>query len=185
MDVHHAWEILDEMYDFEQEYEEEEKENGSYLIGFYVYMKDVRMLRSGNILEDDEKLYLGMSISAKLFHKYEYKYIHNYLCSAIYCCPQHAKKYNLNTHVMKLDIVDDGLYLVQIKTVWIKLVQRHWKKVIRIRKENIEKRIKDRLRETFLGERKKNPHYYYPTLKGMLYEYVKIINSQEKYKDCH
>lgn len=164
------FEILDEMYDFEQEYEEDEKNNGNYFIGIYAYMKDMRMLRSGNIIEDSKKLYLGMSISIKLFYKYEYKYIQKYLYSTVNYCP-HANNYNLKINIMKLDIVDDGLYLVQIKTVWIKLVQRHWKKVIRIRKEMMEKRIKDRLREFVFGDIKRK-NYYYPTLKGMLFEYV-------------
>lgn len=171
MDVNEL-EILDEMYEFEQEYDEEEKENGKYFIGVYVYMKDIRMLRSGDIVEYSEKLYLRMAISVKLFHKYEYKYIHKYLCSAIPYC-HHEDKSNLNLNIMKLDIVDDGLYLVQIKTIWIKLVQRHWKKVIRIRKETTNKRIQNRLREVILGEKRQNHVYYYPTLKGMLFEYVK------------
>ena len=89
----------------------------------------------------------------------------------------------MKINVMKLDIIDDGIYLVQIKTMWIKLVQRHWKKVIRIRKENMVKRMNDILREVMTTGKRKRKNYYYPTLKGMLYEYD--TNRKEKYTDYH
>ena len=160
-------EILDDMYDFEEEFDLQEKEDGQYFIGIYICMKDVQMLNSG---EDSNKLYLGMTISAKLFFQYEYKYVQRYLCSAIQYCP-YAKNFHLKISIMQLNITEDGLCLVSVKTYWLKIIQRHWKKIMKKRKENIEKmQHYSYLREREFG---KNKREKIEKLEGMLFLYSK------------
>ena len=166
--------ILDEMYDFEEDFDQLEKKDGNYYIGTYICMKDVQMLNYGGFLvEDSNKLYLGISISAKLLFKYEYKYVQKYLCSAIRYCP-HAKNYCLKTSILQLKITEDGLYLVIIKTYWLKIIQRHWKTIMKRRKEIIKRMTNYyyiRLRE--LGKHNKE---VMDKLQGMLYIYSKKMD---------
>jgi hypothetical protein len=163
-------EILDEMYDFEEEFDQEEKKDGQYFIGIYICMKDVQMWNSGGfIVEDSKKLYLGMAISANLFFDYEYKYVQKYLCSAIQYCP-YARNFHLKISIMKLNITEDGLSLVIVKTYWLKIIQRHWKCIIKKRKEIIEeKKMYKYLRNRELG---KNEYKVIPKLRGMLHQYI-------------
>ena len=164
-------EILDEMYDFEEEFDQLDREDGQYFIGIYICMKDVQMLNSGGFLtEDSNKLYLGIAISTKLFFRYEYKYVQRYLCSTIQYCP-YARNYRLKISIMKLNITEDGLCLVVVKTYWLKLIQRHWKKIIKNRKEIIERmQHYSYLQQRELGKNKKEK---IEKLKGMLSMYSK------------
>ena len=41
---------------------------------------------------------------------------------------------NAKIHIMKLCILEDETYSVVLKTHWLRLVQRHWKKVFKERK---------------------------------------------------
>lgn len=160
-------EILDDMYDFEEEFDQEEKEDGQYFIGIYICMNDVQWLNSE---EDSRKLYLGMAVSAKLFFQYEYKYVQKYLCSAIQYCP-YAKNFHLKISIMQLNITEDGLCLVIVKTHWLKMIQRHWKKIMKKRKEIIERMQKyDYLRRREFG---KNKREKIEKLEGMLSIYSK------------
>lgn len=161
--------ILDDMYDFETDFDQEEKWDGDYFLGIYVCRKDVHMLNSGERLVNElNRLYLGMAISPKLFFKYEYKYIQKYLYSTIKYCP-YAKNYSLHVSIMKLDITDDGLCLVIIKTYWLKIIQRHWKKIMKKRKEIIEKMNRfSYIKKRELG---KYDRENMPTFNGMLSVY--------------
>ena len=162
-------EILDDMYDFEEEFDQEEKEDGKYFIGIYICMKDSQMWNSSAcIVEDSKKIYLGMAISASLFFRYEYKYVQRYLCSAIQYCP-YAIHFHLKVSIMQLNITDNGSYLVTVKTYWLKLIQRHWKNIMKKRKEIINKMNKYNYLQ--LREISKHKKYNIPILKGMLSYY--------------
>ena len=153
--------ILDEMYDFEADFDEEEKEDGHYFIGLFLCM-DV------NTKFNSKHLQLGMAISPNLFFQYEYKYVQRYLYSGIQYC-RYARNYHLKISIMQLNITDDGYYLVSIKTHWLKMIQRHWKKVMRERKHILENMKKP----NYLQYRELGKHIRYniPKLKGMLSQY--------------
>jgi hypothetical protein len=125
---------LNEMYDFEREFDLEEKENGKYYLGMYMNMEDVRFMSSGFIIGESPLLFFGNAISTKLFFKYPYQDVLMYLRSIIMC------KYNVGpiVDIMKLSISEDGLYLAIIKTHWISLIQRHWRKILENRKKYFE-----------------------------------------------
>jgi hypothetical protein len=42
---------------------------------------------------------------------------------------------------MKLNILQDGTYSVIKKTYWLRLVQRHWKKIMKMKKDIYNKRM--------------------------------------------
>ena len=168
-------EILDEMYEFEEDFEEKEKYNGQYLIGIYIYMNDIQLVNSTEkqtAFNHSKQLFLGMAVSPTLFFKYEYKYIRKYVSSGIIYGPYISyTSLDLKINIMKLQITDNDLYLVEVKTYWLKLIQRHWKKIMKKRKEIIERMKTNsyiRLRE--LG---KNKIMYKPKLHGMLSIYKK------------
>lgn len=166
--------ILDEMYEFEEEFDLQEKEDKQYFIGIYICMKDMQIMNTGETLvKDSYNLYLGIAISAKLFFRYEYKYVQKYLYSTIKYCP-HAKNYCLKTSIMQLNISEDGLSLVIVKTYWLKIIQRHWKKIMKKRKEIIDRmKMNSYIRIRELGKNKKEKM---PILKGMLYHYSKKMD---------
>lgn len=125
---------LNEMYDFEEYFDLEEKENGKYYLGMYMNMEDVRLMSSGFIIGESPLLFFGNAISPRLFFKYSYPDVLMYLRSIIMC------RYDVDpiVDIMKLSISEDGLYLAIIKTHWISIIQRHWKKVLENRKKYIE-----------------------------------------------
>jgi len=165
--------VLDEMYDFEEEFEDIEKQDGKYYIGIYIYMNDIP--------ENDKKLFLGMTVSTKLFFKYEHKYVYKYLCSAVNYCP-YEKYYDLKINILKLHIDDNQLYLVTVKTYWLKLIQRHWKNIIKKRKE-LHVKMSSWINLYWREIRGISPlQKNYPKLQGMLSAYS---NKKEKYIHCH
>ena len=44
--------------------------------------------------------------------------------------------------ILQLHILDDGTYTAVLKTFWLKLIQRHWKKVYKVRQEILQCRKK-------------------------------------------
>jgi len=174
-------EILDEMYDFEEDFEEKEKNNGQYLIGIYIFMNDIELVNSTEkqtTLNHSKQLFLGMAVSPTLFFKYEYKYIHKYVSSCIVYGPYLSQtsfdlhnSLDLKINIMKLHVTDNNLYLVEVKTYWLKLIQRHWKNIIKKRKEIMEELKK--VSYLKLREIGKNKRIYIPKLYGMLSIYNK------------
>ena len=124
---------LNEMYDFEEEFDLKEKENGKYYLGMYMNMEDVRFMSSGFLVGESPLLFFGNAISTKLFFKYHYSDVLMYLRSIIMC----RRNVDPIVDIMKLSISEDGLYLAIIKTYWISLIQRHWKKILKNRKTYI------------------------------------------------
>jgi hypothetical protein len=100
-----------------------EKIHGHYYIGICKYFP-----RRRNILYLD-------SVSSKTFFKFSYDIIIDYLKSYSIIYVENPK-----LHIMKLLIYDDGSYYVVLKTYWLRLIQRHWKRVFKERQEIIAKR---------------------------------------------
>ena len=149
---------LDDLYDEDEQHIEADKIPNKYYIGI--------CKRSNHY--KDQYLLLN-TISPKLFHKTNYETVIAYLqeYSIIYVSSPKLE-------IMKFAPINQDVYSVVIKTYWIRLVQRHWKKILSIR-ENIYKRrgsINSQRHFEFYGR------YPYglnaiPRLYGMLHEYVK------------
>ena len=162
--------ILDEMYDFEADFDEKEKEDEQYFIGLYLSM---------NV--NSNHLYLGMAVSPDLFFEYEYKYVRNYLYSGIQYC-RYARNYHLEISIMQLNITNDGNYLVTIKTYWLKLIQRHWKNIIQ-KKKGLHVKMGSWISLNRRELRGISPiQTNYPKLQGMLSAYSK---KKAKCIPCH
>ena len=125
--------LLNEMYDFEHNFDLQEKENGKYYLGMYMNIQDVRMMSSGFLIGENALMFFGNAISTDLFFKYTFPQVIMYMKSIIMC-----RNMNPIVDIMQLIISDDGLYLAIIKTYWISLIQRHWKKIMKQKTEYIE-----------------------------------------------
>jgi len=106
-------EICDQVEEFEDEYIE--CVNNKYYIGSYYLMK--------NITDNDTVLF-GVKVNLPTFYAFS-----NYeLSTYIYFCSgfQYSKKPTIE--IMQVKIDEDGLYTAVLKTFWIKIIQRAWKK---------------------------------------------------------
>ena len=102
--------------------EDEAHQNNKYYIGLPGYIK-----KTGEYI-------LLSSISSARFLKHPFKDIVSYLHSMSICYVV-----NPQIHIMKLHISDGGVYNVVLKTHYIRLIQRTWKKIYKERQEYIKK----------------------------------------------
>jgi len=150
-------EDYNEIYQNDSEHMYSEKQHGQYYIGISKYIR-----RYDTIL-------LVNSVSTNAFLRYSFNRIYSYLSKYSIVHMQNAR-----VHIMKLDILSDGTYSVILKTHWLRLIQRHWKKVFKERTLIIKKRcsIKNLLSREVHG------HYAtglnrMPNINGMLNCYSK------------
>lgn len=115
--------IIDEIYNREHILLDSEKQDGQYYIGLAKHMK------SRNIM-------LLNTISARSFYKYSYIHVLKFLY--YYSL---VRLYQPNVEIMKLYILNDGTYSVVLKTHWIRLIQRHWRKALQMRKQIMKKQM--------------------------------------------
>lgn len=102
-----------------------DKTNNEYYIGFCKPMHRPCLILMAN------------SVSPTTFFHHSYERICQYL--------QHYSSLMLRTpklEIMQLHITDDEIYSIVIKTHWLRLVQRNWKRVFRERTEIIRRRMK-------------------------------------------
>jgi len=161
--------LLNEMYDFEHRFDLQEKENGKYYLGMYMNIQDIRMMSSGFLIGEKPLMFFGNAISTDLFFKYKFPQVIAYLRSIIMC-----RNMNPIVDIMQLIISDDGLYLAVIKTYWISIIQRHWRKRLNQKKEYIQKIQKSfkYIQNRELGKRPLIPNF---SLNGMLSIYQKVV----------
>lgn len=114
---------IDEIYRDEQNFLDSEKQNEKYYIGLYKNTK-----YQNNLLLN--------AISAKSFYKYSFIHVLKYLY--YYSL---VRLYQPNVEIMKLYILNDGTYSVILKTHWIRLIQRHWRKALQMRKQIMKKQM--------------------------------------------
>jgi hypothetical protein len=72
------------------------------------------------------------SVSVQTFYWFSFDRIREYLSKYSVINMPNAK-----VHIMKLCVLEDETYSVILKTHWLRLVQRHWKKVFKERKQKI------------------------------------------------
>jgi hypothetical protein len=98
-----------------------EKENGRYYIGLCKYMRNPKIYLMAN------------TVSVKIFFKFEFQRIFRYLnCYCSMMIP------NAKVEIMQLQILEDQTYSVVLKTHWLRLIQRHWKKAYKKRSSIIK-----------------------------------------------
>ena len=106
--------IYNEIDELEMDFECEEKINNSYYIGL------------NTVVEND--ILLCSSITSPTFFKYKINDVYYYLFNnnIIFSIERERKRID----IMKLAIINES-YTVIIKTYWIKIIQRHFKKFYR------------------------------------------------------
>lgn len=149
-------EIADRIYFDDESTIETTKTNGSYYLGCVCNC-----------------LLFEMAVSSRIFYKYTYRqireYMHQYSISS--CCRLYRKPI---LDIIVLDIQND-VYNAIIKTVWLRLIQRHWKKIYK------QKRFILKLRKSWENQRYFQLHgryiagsNYVPSLRGMMAQYSSI-----------
>jgi len=89
----------------------------------------------GSCWKQDDKWTMTNSVSARVFYRHSFLDIIHYLWlfSLVRMSSPHI-------HILQLRISQDGTYNVIIKTFWLRIVQRTWKRIYRERQEIWQKR---------------------------------------------
>jgi hypothetical protein len=155
-------EIMEEIAEEEDLFVEDEKRDGQYYLGHY-FVSD---------LEEDAafSLFLLVAIQAKTFLKYPYHFIEKYMELYI---PVPQKQFEIMCTCIRYDN-QYRLVNVVLKTHWIRLIQRHWKRTYAMRKRVLIARMSpySTMYYSFTG---RYPEGYnnVPSLQGMLSVYAK------------
>jgi hypothetical protein len=99
----------------------------------------------------NEGLLLDLCITPKIFYKYSYD--------------DFSKCFDSSIEIMKLNTVDD-VYNVILKTHWIRLIQRVWRKIFT---EHLRKRMSIQCQKYFECNGRYLKDARIPTIRGMLY----------------
>lgn len=160
-------EIVDEIAEEEESFLESEKVSGQYYLGIpFLYDND-----TGN-----RELLLNMALHPSTFLKYNVYYINKY----VNAFQTYSDKFPIE--IMKLDKVTSNIEnteytfisnRVVLKTIWLKLIQRHWKRVYAERQTIIETR-KSLTAQTLYTITGKYPYgaNQLPSLKGLMSSYA-------------
>jgi hypothetical protein len=145
----------DVFYD-DQQHLDSDKENDTYYIGMCSYMRYRKIYMMTN------------TVSTKTFAKYPIDRIQKYLYSYSVIKPLRINN-ETRVEIMKTHILEDDSLSVVLKTHWIRLIQRCWKKVFKQRCEIIRKRCNP---ATLLLARQNGKYPYglnrIPGIRGML-----------------
>ena len=115
--------LIDTIFIEESHFIFEEKIDKKYYIGM------------GTKIDNYDKLIMANSISIKTFFKYSYNILLQYLWYHSIIRVKQPK-----IEILKLIIQPDGAYSVVIKTFWLRVFQRRWKRIFREHQELIMKR---------------------------------------------
>lgn len=110
--------VIDEIAELEEDFLDMDKRNGMYFIGSAVYYSEYNSIQ------------LDTTVSPSTFFSYSVENIKLYLVEYSICNITWALP---SVHILQLDIKPDGEYCVIVKTFWIKLIQRAWKKQYALR----------------------------------------------------
>lgn len=108
--------FLDEIAEIENERMPIDKQNNQYYIG--TYLQCTRHSKSVTRM--------NVSITPQTFFEYDITDVENYLFNYYYT-PRHEYKQN-TIEIMKLIITQDGMYLVVLKTFWLRIIQKKWRR---------------------------------------------------------
>ena len=114
---------LERIFREESDYIDTDKDDGKYYIGLHKYNSYRKLLLLTN------------TVSAKSFLKFTYMDILRYLYFYSILRPMCPK-----IEIFCLSILPDESYSVILKTHWLKIIQRNWKRIFKERKEILLKR---------------------------------------------
>ena len=151
---------VERIYNMEYEFLDTEKENHKYYLGL------------SKILVGNKRLLLNIAIQPQTFLKFDIQSVLNYLAeySIFHIHREVFDTSNLHLEIMKLEIAPNSQWqTVILKTFWIRIIQRTWKRIFRERQETLlKRRTLQNLRNFELrGKHLPNIHVL-PTMYGML-----------------
>ena len=117
-----AMDLFDEIYEYDEPVDEE-KIDANHYIGIHY--------------RDASELVMAATVSNKTFQNYSQHELLYYLSNFSYVPIE-----NPALHIMQLHIRPDSTYSVVLKTHWIKLIQRTWKRIMKERNQIIMKRVR-------------------------------------------
>ena len=115
--------VVEDIYDDEEHFIDTDYDDGKYFIGLPCLMRT--QLR---------EWILQIAITPKSFFKYDHNSVMRYLVEYSV-----TRMHNPKIHIMQLDISNTGSYNVILKTFWLKVVQRTWKRICKERQKFISK----------------------------------------------
>ena len=154
-DLDSEMDMVDTIYYTDRYFLDEPKEHGTYYLG--------------NISCVNSQLLMELAVSPSTFFKFTYKkicrYVRSYSISSYWLYPKSQ------IDIFVLDIHND-CYRTILKTVWLRLIQRHWKKVYQERMKviNLRKRW-DTQRYFELRGKYPRDACYLPTIYGLMSQY--------------
>jgi len=153
---------FEDIFEQDQDHLDIDKENGYYYIGMHAYIPSRRTMLITN------------SVSVSTFYKYSYERICGYLYrySVI-------RADNPSVDIIKLSVLPDESYSVILKTHWLRIVQRTWKKVYQERQKILINRgnVSEQRYFEIHGQYRKGMNVL-PTIHGMLLSYNSFIETQ-------
>lgn len=162
-DDYHDNDICDYVEQFEEQFQYIVCKSNNYYIGSYFVIDDETIM-DGLIAIAGSMLLFGKKINIKTF----FNYTHYEISTYIYYSAGIIYDKKPTIEIMQMILHSDGVtYTAIIKTIWIKLIQRTWKKIVEQRKNyhiHFKKNILSIL-QVFQTTHQIKP---YPRLKGML-----------------
>lgn len=165
--------VIDNVYLDERDFLDTDKQNGTHYIGLCSYLPDRRLTLYAN------------AIRPQTLFKYSHAHSLSYL--QLYSI---IKIRNPSIDIMQLAILADNTYTVIVKTHWLRIVQRTWKKVFQLRKNVLNKRMQiGSIRLFELSGKYPADATYMPTLQGMLHnyrcQYALPDGDEYLFSECH
>lgn len=119
--------IMEDIINDEFDILDDDKIHLNYYVGVY-------------LIDIDNKLLLGTSISPQTLFKYKFAHIQEYLDNGYQSTKvdYDFKNKPINIEILQLYIAEDFTYNVVLKTFWLRIVQRTWKRLFQQRKKIIQ-----------------------------------------------
>ena len=151
-DTDSIFDLIDEIAEYESLLPQTEYKHHEYYIGTYTHMYDTLLLTN--------------HIRISTFYKYDYTLIYKYMY--YYSITRPLPNHEID--IIQLVILPDETYTVVVKTHWLRIIQRTWKKIYKQRELYVlclKKTILSRVHTV----RYKTQISKYPGLHGMLIPY--------------
>ena len=149
--------VIDEAYN----YEYEPCENGKYYLGSYKYFPEI------------ENILLMSQISMRVFYASHYNSLRNFIY-------WYSGTHIPDTRVQIIQVfVKNQFAIAVLKTHWIRIIQRTWKRIFRERRKYIRNRRQ--LSVILSNQRQAISSINYPELRGMLSFLQKSSQSKQNH----
>jgi hypothetical protein len=139
----------DAIFEMDENFMDADKLDSAYYIGL------------PGFLASQNQLLLMNSISPNAFFKHEYSDVLKYLVEY-----STSRVHKPNVHILQVHIDEHQAYNVTVKTFWLKLVQRSWKRVFRERQQMINQYKNPRLIQNRSLGNSSQPKL--PSIRGLL-----------------